>query len=210
MPDRIVRPNTVRVAVSVGLERVLYLAASVPSFRKAILQDREAALDKAGLSLSNGEAEVLAAVDRDTLASMIDAVAPRSRPQRPFLRSVAMTFITLATSTAEVGCEPSGVNGIQPDWDADRDHVAVLDVLNFGDPGGDRGDWPEPLPEIAAEVPELGWDVGFLDDPHADPYDTGSLAPEVAEATPPSDAAVASDTPDALEVPVTADVPIPH
>lgn len=146
------RPTT-RVQVKIGLEQVLYLAATRWSFRDALLADRDAALREAGLVLSPDEAAVLAATDRDSLSTLIDAVQPQSRRARPLLQAVAMTFVTLATGTADLACEPTATKGIQPDWDAGLDRDAVMLVDGTGDEvplepdsGAVRG--------IVADVPE--------------------------------------------------------
>ena len=109
------RPRAVaRVFVQVGLERVLYLAATDQSFRELLLAVRDAALLEAGLVLTGGEADVLAAVDRDTIATMIGAVQPQVRPQRPFLKAVAASCVLLATGAAMVECAGCDSAGIRP------------------------------------------------------------------------------------------------
>lgn len=148
-----------RMTVKVGLERVLYLAATDRDFRTALLVERDAALRAAGLSLSDGEQAILAAVDGDALAAMIDAVKPRERPQRPFLKSVAATFLTLATGTAQLGCPAPVATGIEPDRD-------------FGwDPGAE--------PDIPVVTPDLGSDPGGGSDAAVDALggDTGADVP---------------------------------
>lgn len=161
----------IRMTVKVGLERVLYLAATDRAFRTAVLVNRTAALKAAGLSLSDGEAAILDAVGADALDAMIDAVAPRSRPQRPFLRSVAATFLTLATGTAQVGCEPPVSTGIEPDLDVYMQPDAGIDPNVdvpevYPDAGTDPGfetNVPEVYPDAGID-PEIGDDNPFTTD----------------------------------------------
>lgn len=150
----------VRVTVTVGLERLLYLAATDAALRDALLADRARALAAAGLTLSEGEAAVLAAVDRDTLATMIDAVAPLSRRRRPFLKAVAATCVVLATATADLACEPTATKGIQPDWDPGLDRDAVSEVDGAGATDVDLVPDEGPTRGITADVPEVYPAVG--------------------------------------------------
>ena len=72
---------TIRMSIRVGLERVLYLASRDKGFRKALLNDREKALENAGLELSAGESAVLASVDGRALETMVNNVRPEARKE---------------------------------------------------------------------------------------------------------------------------------
>ena len=164
------RRPALRMTVEVGLERLLYLAATDGRFREALLEDRAGAVAAAGLALSDGEAAVLACVDRDALAAMIDAVTPRDRPQRPFLRSVALTFLALATTTADVACGPVTTKGIEPDWDPGLDRDAVTEVGEATAPDVPLVPDSGPIRGIDANVQDLYPAVGSDTwEPDADP-----------------------------------------
>ncbi len=197
------RPS-LRMSVKVGLERVLYLAATDRDFRTALLANRAVALRAAGLALSEGEAAVLDAVGPDSLAAMIDAVQPRSRPQRPFLKSVAATFLTLATGTASVGCPNMVSGGIEPDRDVRQDPGAEVDIAPDDDPTrGIETDVPPPVdvgidPDIPDESPFIDAveDAGSMDADVGEIYPDGGTQPDVQEFdAPPGDVMMDADAP---------------
>ena len=93
-------------SISVGLERVLYLAASDPEFRDALLLDRLRAVKNRGLQLSQAELSALKALPTDHLVTIIDGldVDPGNVKRRGFLRAVAATAATVIAAESLPGC----------------------------------------------------------------------------------------------------------
>ena len=99
--------------VPVGLEKVLYLAATEPAFRDALLRDRAAAVRARGIRLRASELSMLELATPEQLASSIDALdtSEASLARRGFMRAVAGA-VTLAAGSVLSGC---GEDAIQPD-----------------------------------------------------------------------------------------------
>ncbi len=105
--------------VPVGVERVLYGAASDPGFRAALLKDRGAAL--AGMGLEVSERAVLENVPEASLVAMIDAIRVDEHGRRDFMMTVAAVSVGAGAATAALsGCESDlSATGIRPDDDAE-------------------------------------------------------------------------------------------
>lgn len=208
-----------RMTIKVGLERLLYLASIDPRFRAALLDDRDRALADAGLALSESEAAVLACVDRDALATLIEHVRPEVRPDRRFMKAVAATFLTLATGTAQVGCPQAHSAGISPDDfpDLQPDRDVPADVRVDAEDAPSRGITPDASDtwdlDPADPAPELGGDAEAPDESvtlDADAPVVGGILPdvpdvqmEIPEVYP--DAGILPDVPP--ELPSPGDVP---
>ena len=168
---------TIRMSIRVGLERVLYRASVDRAFRKALLKDREGALKAAGMELSSGEAAVLASVDRDALATLIDNVRPEARKDHRFVKAVAATFVTLATGTTacDIDSDNEPTRGITtevkepyPDMGVTTEvkepypDMGVTTDVSIDFSAGDSGiveDVPEPFPD-----PGISSDFPVIDD----------------------------------------------
>lgn len=95
-----------RVEVPVGVERVLYLAASDPEFHAALFADRRAALVKRGCRLRPEEEAVLLAIPSEQLASTIAHVdvSATNVKRRGFLGAVAASAAALAAAEVFTSC----------------------------------------------------------------------------------------------------------
>jgi hypothetical protein len=138
--------------IPVGVERVLYAAASDDAFRQRLLQDRRAAVQERGFELRASELAMLELAPAAQLQAAIDGmdVTPQNLERRKFLRAVAVSAATLGAGAALVGCGddddkenppvPAGIRpdsaGVRPDSgppagdgaaDAPRDTVAAPD-----------------------------------------------------------------------------------
>ncbi len=106
--------------VPVGIERVLYLAATDQTFRAALEADAEAAVAARGLNLRPSELGMLRAVPLDQLlasAGHMDA-SPENLQRRSFLRAVAASAVTVAAADVVAGCSDEDVStGIRPETD---------------------------------------------------------------------------------------------
>ena len=100
--------------VPVGMERILYLAATDASFFQALLQDREAAT--ATLGLRPSERAVLLAVPENQLRAAILGVdvSAGNLARRAFMGAVAASAATVAAATT-LGCGDDVSKGIRPD-----------------------------------------------------------------------------------------------
>lgn len=133
--------------VTVGLEKVLYLAALEPAFREALLSDREGAIRARGLALQGSELAMLRLAPAPQLAASIDALdtSEANLARRGFMRAVAGA-VTLAAGSvlAGVGCNTAS-DGVRPD-----------PVDGGGSDGGAvRGIQPD-LPRIDSGLPNAG------------------------------------------------------
>ena len=110
--------------IPVGMERVLFLAATEPAFHAALAQDPEAAICARGLTLRPSELGMLKAVPLPHLMASIERVdpSPQNVERRSFLRAVAASAMTVAAADALAGCK-----------DTDKDQAGVpanRDYLN--------------------------------------------------------------------------------
>jgi hypothetical protein len=140
------------VAIPVGIEKVLYLAATDRPFKALLLSRPEETLKDPRLRLDDAERELLRAVPAGQLQTMIERIDPKAHGGRRFIRSVAACTAVLASSTALLGCDPDGNN-------TDRVDAQVA----FPDSGGVRPDRDASLDAqvetVDAEVPQA-WDAG--------------------------------------------------
>jgi hypothetical protein len=132
--------------VTVGLEKVLFLAALEPGFRAELLRDREAAIRARGLALQGSELAMLKLAPASQLAASIDALdtSEANLARRGFMRAVAGA-VTLAAGSvlAGVGCNTAS-DGVRPD-----------PVDGGSDGGAVRGIQPD-LPRIDSGLPNAG------------------------------------------------------
>jgi hypothetical protein len=150
-----------KIRVPIGLETVLCRAAADTGFRAALLADRGAALDAAGVELLASERAVLDSVPEPVLAGMIGRIDVQRHGRGRFMRGVlAATFAA----------------------------TAVLGIAECNCAGGDRADWPEDLDVGAAtmDVPDdtdpsrgISPDIPFLIDAPEPPSD--GIRPDVIE-----------------------------
>lgn len=105
------KPGDFRVDHSdlpLGIERVLYLAATEPDFAEALMKDRTEAISNRGVVLRPSERALLEALPEDLLRANISAVdpSPPNVERRTFLRAAALTSATVAVGRGAVGgCE---------------------------------------------------------------------------------------------------------
>ena len=102
----------------IGVERVLYAAATDDAFRKRLLDDRHAALEASPFTLSNTERALLSSIPNDQLAAAIAAldVRPANVRRRAVLSVVATSAAGLATLQLASGC----LTGTRPEDDPSR------------------------------------------------------------------------------------------
>jgi len=151
--------------VPIGIEKVLYLAATNASFRRRLTEDRAGAVAAAKVRLTEAERATLLAVPTRALETMIDGIRPAEHGKRRFMRTIAGATVSLAASVAAEGCIDATPAGIQSDIPGPDDAAAVEDG------GGDEVDvalptevedgmdaevepWDTaevPMPDIAAE-----------------------------------------------------------
>ena len=139
--------------VPVGVEKVLFVAATDEQFRQALLTDRRRAVQERGLSLRPSELALLAAVPDQQLCVAIDGMdtSPTNVRRRTFMRVVAATAATVAAVEA-LGCSDDNVStGIRPDMgddanqksdgggDGASDTVSASDTVKAPSPEGMAG-----------------------------------------------------------------------
>ena len=79
-----------RVAVPIGVEKILWRAASDPAFCERLFADREAALDEGEEPLEPSERAMLTAVPDETLRAMVAHIDPKRHATRPLAEQVAI------------------------------------------------------------------------------------------------------------------------
>ncbi|MFH2009834.1 MAG: twin-arginine translocation signal domain-containing protein [bacterium] len=119
-------------AVSVGVERLLVLAAADGSFREALLDDRLGAATRAGIVLRPSEEAVLATVSETALAAMIDGIRVPEHGRRRFMKAVAAAGAGTAGLVLVEGCDPAS-KGVRPDEDAEVQDAVVVDASALED-----------------------------------------------------------------------------
>lgn len=123
--------------VPVGIEKLLYLAATDGTFRRRLLEDRAGALDAARVRLTPVERATLQAVPERTLETMIARLRPAQHGKRRVMRAVAAT-LSLAAGVAVGGC-------VEGDDDGDAVDTAPIDIYeNYADGGIDPGETYDP------------------------------------------------------------------
>lgn len=147
--------RTFQRRIPVGLEQVLFLAASDGEFRAALLEDRVGALDRWGLRLRDSEVGMLGHIPDAQLQANIAAVdtsAPNLQ-RREFLRSVAASVAALATGGTMSGC--SDVDAPGPNLD-----MGIRDIsVTSNDAGVDMGVRPRDMSfEAEGFRPDMGMD----------------------------------------------------
>jgi len=133
--------------VTVGVERVLYEAATDPDFRRALVAERERALSDRGIKLKPAERAVLANVSDAALEAMIDSLRVPEHKRRRFMKAVAAVSAGAAVSVLVQGC-PMADKGVRPDEDADIDASdGTVDASTLEDSTASFGVRPSPLPD---------------------------------------------------------------
>ncbi len=125
-----------RQRISIGLERVLYLAATQRTFRNVLGCDRKEALRSWGIDLTPSEQALLDSIPDDTLQTMIDAVRPADTKRRRFMQAVAAASAA-SVGVVEIACDTPAATGVRPDYDADVDAEVPTDGGTDAVPTGD-------------------------------------------------------------------------
>jgi hypothetical protein len=127
------RTRTARVPI--GIEKVLYLAATDPAFRARLHEDRAAAVAGAKVRLSDVERTTLLGVPRPALEAMIARISPEKHGKRKLMKTVAAATVSLAAGVLTAGCDSDDdwSGGIRPDVPEDVD----AEVETSFDVGGD-------------------------------------------------------------------------
>lgn len=106
-------PGSRRQRITIGVEKVLYLAATDHNFRAVLRRDRREALRQWNLTLSSTEKAVLYTVDQRNLDALIAAARPASEKRRRFMAAVGGAVAASASGliiTASYGC----TKGVRP------------------------------------------------------------------------------------------------
>lgn len=108
------------ISVPVGLERLLFRAATDPALRDELIRDRTGCAERHGLVLAPSERAVLEVAPAAQLAAMIDAIEPSERnlERHRFMRAVAATAVTLAAGTGLGACGDAAQERSAPETDA--------------------------------------------------------------------------------------------
>ena len=103
--------------VNIGVEQVLFAAATDRAFRRALLVSREAALRDRGFQLGATELAMLRDVSDAQLRANIDNmdVSMQNQQRRSFLRVVAAGAMTVAAADALAACSGGVDTGVRPD-----------------------------------------------------------------------------------------------
>lgn len=141
--------HQVQNSFPIGVERVLFAAATDPAFRALLLSDRRGALEACPHELSETERAMLAAIPDDQLANAIDELDVRSAniKRRAVLAAVATSAAGLATLQVASGCG----TGTRPEDDHIKDGGSSGDGGNNHDGGPPHQDADTPDSTPAAD-----------------------------------------------------------
>lgn len=159
-----------RRRIPVGLEQVLFLAASDPEFSRALFEDREGALAAVGLKLRGSELAIFKSIPDAQLRSSINAMdtSGDNVRRRTFLKTIAASVAAVGSAQLLSGCDDLNA----PGWKVDAG-VSNLDVgSTWVDAGVDAG-MPDTNPPDDIEIPvdhlvDMGADSLMPDMPAAD------------------------------------------
>jgi hypothetical protein len=149
--NRSSEPKT--MSIHVGIEKVLYLAATNPRFKERLLRAREETVADPALKLDEDEASILRDIPADQMALMIDRIDPDpvKHGGRRFIRAVATCAAALASSAILGGC---GGADDTPDASINAD-VPVFPI--GADAAGVSADVPAfPIGDAAGILPDGG------------------------------------------------------
>jgi len=100
-PLQLVPPRVRRtVRIPIGVEKLLTLAAADSEFRRELVRDRAAAVERSGYVVQSTELAVLASVSDAQLEAMISRIDVKRHSKRDFMRSVANVALAAAASGA--------------------------------------------------------------------------------------------------------------
>lgn len=137
---------------SIGVEKVLYLAATRPAFRQQLVEDRVGAIAAAEVRLTDSERATLLGVPARTLDAMIDRIRPAEHGQRHFMKTVAAATVSLAASMVTESCLMEGSGGMDPTDRVDP-REDVVSVEDAGDEDAAEGTDAESEASDSPDVP---------------------------------------------------------
>jgi len=115
----------VELEVPVTLEHVLLRATEDHAFRGEFLEDPIAAVEAAGMRLTDSETALLHAASRESLEAMVSRFAPTKQRNRRFVRAVAAAAMVggmlVTTCTADDTDLKTGGDSGDSDTDLDSD-----------------------------------------------------------------------------------------
>jgi hypothetical protein len=114
----------------VGVEKVLYTAATDRAFREAFLADRVGAIASRGLELRDSELALLKVVPEAQLLAIIDGMdtSPENLERRGFLKTVAVTTATVIAAETLLACDSGDNTGIRPDMPPKPQDGGMIDT----------------------------------------------------------------------------------
>ncbi len=131
--------------IPIGIEKLLYRAATDLTFRDALLDHPRQTIAAAGYCLQASEQQVMESVSRDQLAAMIARIDPKRHGQRPFMRTIAAVAVAAVTTTT-VSCGPPPLTGIAPDR-------PPVDLTEAHDESDDAATTAAPRPPDGPDAP---------------------------------------------------------
>jgi hypothetical protein len=190
-----------KIAIPIGLEKVLTRAAGDPAFRRRLFEDRRAALASLGWELQTSEAVILGAVPNDVLDTMIGRIDLKLHTKRRFMKGIATAVFATAAMTSGVtcvGCGDVATKGVRPD---DAIEAQVSDSVDVEQSYADLGNSPE---EVESDLPMagVGVDVRPPEEIEVDavpPADLGN-SPETIDAEEVFPVGILDDGPEVIDV----------
>ncbi len=167
-----------KIAIPIGIEKLLARAAGDLRFRKALLADRYLAVEAQGFALVDSERAILESVSDAVLGTLIGRIDLKRHAKRRFMKGVAAAAFATVAMTTNVACTEeeeggSAVKGILPD-------VEVTDVVEIDEKASvDMGIFPD-LPDTEeTDVPEVFPDAGVDIQPDVPP--NAGVSPDVVD-----------------------------
>lgn len=137
-----------RIAIPIGIEKLLTRAAGDAAFRKALMADRYLAVEAQGFVLADSERAILESVSDAVLGTLIGRIDLKRHAKRRFMKGVAAAAFATAAMTTNVACNAleSQSAGIGPD--------VVQDAVDTSEVMSSVGS------DVQPDVPELFQDAG--------------------------------------------------
>jgi len=181
-----------------GIEAIVLLAAAEPSFRKDFARDRKAALQRAGIRLSQSEQAILDTVRDKQLFAMAERAAATPKAGKRGVLATAVSLAALASLTT--GPRPSKADS--PDSPASRPALGQLDaraeateetgLSAAGDITPTPTETPPPIDGIRPDTPT----------PTETPIPPSATSTKTPTETPPVIDGIRPDTPTPTETPL--------
>jgi hypothetical protein len=150
-----------KIAIPIGIEKLLARAAGDKAFKRALLANRYVAVEAQGFSLVDSERAILESVSDAVLGTLIGRIDLKRHAKRRFMKGVATAAFATVAMTTGVACENSTIVG---STDTVGEQVDTSEVMSSV--GSDvQPDVPEIFPDAGVDIqPDVPPNAGVSPD----------------------------------------------